>query len=105
MGSWNWRSSRFSADSCVSVGRALGPYVSRRADASSAVRPFSELPSASSTSSGPVACGSATRAWSLRSEGHTSELQSRGHLVCGLLLEKKKTQLFQTHIRLNYIHL
>src|SRR5690625_6133931 len=24
-----------------------------------------------------------------RSEEHTSELQSRGHLVCGLLLEKK----------------
>src|SRR5690625_6743370 len=24
---------------------------------------------------------------------HTSELQSRGHLVCRLLLEKKKTQI------------
>src|SRR2546422_2557477 len=31
----------------------------------------------------------------LRSEEHTSELQSRLHLVCRLLLEKKKT----THIR------
>src|SRR5437870_7010557 len=28
---------------------------------------------------------------SCRSEEHTSELQSRGHLVCRLLLEKKKT--------------
>src|SRR2546422_4160959 len=28
----------------------------------------------------------------LRSEEHTSELQSRLHLVCRLLLEKKKTQ-------------
>src|SRR5437870_11463075 len=30
--------------------------------------------------------------WALihRSEEHTSELQSRGHLVCRLLLEKKK---------------
>src|SRR5207253_3613832 len=28
---------------------------------------------------------------SIRSEEHTSELQSRGHLVCRLLLEKKKT--------------
>src|SRR6266508_3442612 len=28
--------------------------------------------------------------FSLRSEEHTSELQSRGHLVCRLLLEKKK---------------
>src|SRR5690625_6652800 len=29
----------------------------------------------------------------VRSEEHTSELQSRGHLVCRLLLEKKKTAL------------
>src|SRR5690625_6829997 len=28
----------------------------------------------------------------LRSEEHTSELQSRGHLVCRLLLEKKNCQ-------------
>src|SRR5690625_6818706 len=28
--------------------------------------------------------------YNLRSEEHTSELQSRGHLVCRLLLEKKK---------------
>src|SRR5439155_12256314 len=28
-----------------------------------------------------------------RSEEHTSELQSRGHLVCRLLLEKKKRKL------------
>src|SRR5690625_6377553 len=28
----------------------------------------------------------------LRSEEHTSELQSRGHLVCRLLLEKKKVK-------------
>src|SRR5690625_6472055 len=32
------------------------------------------------------------RTWQIvpRSEEHTSELQSRGHLVCRLLLEKKK---------------
>src|SRR5439155_26892048 len=30
----------------------------------------------------------------LRSEEHTSELQSRGHLVCRLLLEKKKKQTY-----------
>src|SRR5439155_25670435 len=30
------------------------------------------------------------RAFHERSEEHTSELQSRGHLVCRLLLEKKK---------------
>src|SRR2546422_2922010 len=31
----------------------------------------------------------------LRSEEHTSELQSRLHLVCRLLLEKKKKNYFQ----------
>src|SRR5215510_16246375 len=31
-----------------------------------------------------------------RSEEHTSELQSRGHLVCRLLLEKKKKKKKQT---------
>src|SRR5690625_5896421 len=38
-----------------------------------------------------VACGHKRRistAIKLRSEEHTSELQSRGHLVCRLLLEK-----------------
>src|SRR5436305_8283401 len=34
-----------------------------------------------------------------RSEEHTSELQSRPHLVCRLLLEKKKKKQY------NYIHL
>src|SRR5690625_5760465 len=31
----------------------------------------------------------------VRSEEHTSELQSRGHLVCRLLLEKKKKHRLQ----------
>src|SRR2546429_4552061 len=31
-----------------------------------------------------------------RSEEHTSELQSRLHLVCRLLLEKKKNNILQT---------
>src|SRR2546429_1324697 len=38
-------------------------------------------------STGPSACAS----W--RSEEHTSELQSRLHLVCRLLLEKKKKNI------------
>src|SRR5690554_8043092 len=33
----------------------------------------------------------------LRSEEHTSELQSRPHLVCRLLLEKKKKKHTQTY--------
>src|SRR5690625_6089430 len=42
-------------------------------------------------SAGPSDLGTPTRSagWP-RSEEHTSELQSRGHLVCRLLLEKKK---------------
>src|SRR5437870_7734710 len=31
--------------------------------------------------------------WSTRSEEHTSELQSRGQLVCRLLIEKKNTPI------------
>src|SRR5690625_6790468 len=42
----------------------------------------------------------------IRSEEHTSELQSRGHLVCRLLLEKKKIKIFTcttptTHVTAN----
>src|SRR5437870_11263673 len=36
-----------------------------------------------------------------RSEEHTSELQSRGHLVCRLLLEKKKKQKVHSKLRQN----
>src|SRR5439155_4077298 len=32
-----------------------------------------------------------------RSEEHTSELQSRGHLVCRLLLEKKKSSKLENN--------
>src|SRR5439155_25606357 len=37
-----------------------------------------------------------------RSEEHTSELQSRGHLVCRLLLEKKKIKLNDRQFSINY---
>src|SRR5207302_2681036 len=37
----------------------------------------------------PCAWGYARLIWGLRSEEHTSELQSRENLVCRLLLEKK----------------
>src|SRR2546422_4311494 len=40
---------------------------------------------------------SSFREW-CRSEEHTSELQSRLHLVCRLLLEKKKQNLDTRHI-------
>src|SRR5690625_6144302 len=48
-----------------------------------------------STSEVPIPKARAPNApWvEVRSEEHTSELQSRGHLVCRLLLEKKKKAL------------
>src|SRR5215510_13549035 len=36
----------------------------------------------------------------VRSEEHTSELQSRGHLVCRLLLEKKKKRRWWRNARI-----
>src|SRR5690625_6958750 len=38
-----------------------------------------------------------------RSEEHTSELQSRGHLVCRLLLEKKKKHKIKLSVK-DHIH-
>src|SRR3989442_7431905 len=37
-----------------------------------------------------------------RSEEHTSELQSRPHLVCRLLLEKKKTNEYEINASLDH---
>src|SRR5437870_13290080 len=56
-----------------------------------------EIPAFLSTSAGTPSSRQAAYEMPLRSayfdrsEEHTSELQSRGHLVCRLLLEKKKT--------------
>src|SRR5215813_14559980 len=41
------------------------------------------------------------QSWRARSEEHTSELQSRPHLVCRLLLEKKKKNTNKYHISKN----
>src|SRR5258708_30968559 len=40
------------------------------------------------------------RRFGIRSEEHTSELQSPDHLVCRLLLEKKKTSTYELARRL-----
>src|SRR5439155_24821330 len=47
----------------------------------------------------PVAIAARLRpaAIATRSEEHTSELQSRGHLVCRLLLEKKKKKVMMSN--------
>src|SRR2546422_1209647 len=44
-------------------------------------------------------CGGRRRRCETRSEEHTSELQSRLHLVCRLLLEKKKKKKLHTLLR------
>src|SRR5437870_8418353 len=41
---------------------------------------------------------------STRSEEHTSELQSRGHLVCRLLLEKKNYSLLLPPMSIHSLH-
>src|SRR5437660_11704361 len=46
------------------------------------------------TSAPPREPGRGWRPGRRRSEEHTSELQSRGHVVCRLLLEKKKDVFF-----------
>src|SRR3712207_7763291 len=57
-------------------------------------RSVSETGSAGITPSAPPCAASTTRPMrsAVRSEEHTSELQSRQYLVCRLLLEKKTVQ-------------
>src|SRR2546429_6504105 len=60
-----------------------------------------------SLTTNPPHCGACSNAPSAvvateRSEEHTSELQSRLHLVCRLLLEKKKKQLHITECTCDY---
>src|SRR5215208_5114848 len=64
---------------------------SGRAWAATATASRAELASAHTTTS-VVSLSSSLMPSRTRSEEHTSELQSRGHLVCRLLLEKKKQQ-------------
>src|SRR2546429_2450448 len=74
----------------------------RSANSSSAVARSLKMPSKRRKAPNSlICCGSAKfavwrwaspRTTTLRSEEHTSELQSRLHLVCRLLLEKKKNQ-------------
>src|SRR2546429_1003577 len=68
---------------CASSGRALPA-----SSASSAARSTFPLEARGSASTNSTL--GATPVWRVRSEEHTSELQSRLHLVCRLLLEKKK---------------
>src|ERR1041385_9530928 len=55
------------------------------------------LPHISPVRAKPQMTSSATNRMSYRSEEHTSELQSRLHLVCRLLLEKNKNSRLNVH--------
>src|SRR5437870_9081292 len=57
---------------------------------------------ASTTLGRAASFSSGDTASSRRSEEHTSELQSRGHLVCRLLLEKKK-KILSNSIKTTFI--
>src|SRR5438552_12437382 len=69
----------------------LFPYTTlfRSTSSMSIDRSFSPGPSEASPSA--KSSDKRTKFKSMRSEEHTSELQSPDHLVCRLLLEKKKT--------------
>src|SRR5439155_17441088 len=71
---------RWKSVSCCMKPASLGASADRR-----------QALSMRATSRGPAACPPRLRA-TQRSEEHTSELQSRGQLVCRPLLEKKKKQ-------------
>src|SRR2546429_3866126 len=77
-----------------STARRWSPREKRAAPSwNSAAMRSDESPSAS-----PRVCAAAAR----RSEEHTSELQSRLHLVCRLLLEKKKKNNHSTYHLIYY---
>src|SRR2546425_8067505 len=61
--------------------------------------PSRQISASPSVLTNSVSCDSGIRSplGALRSEEHTSELQSLAYLVCRLLLEKKKTHYVQHH--------
>src|SRR3712207_8341890 len=72
----------------------LFPYTTLfRSRSSSRSSTSSPTPFASSTARDERSAPTRKRSRTIRSEEHTSELQSRQYLVCRLLLEKKKTPL------------
>src|SRR2546430_13299421 len=61
-------------------------------------------PTATAMSNVSVLCQAMTALTWLRSEEHTSELQSQSNLVCRLLLEKKKITPRRTHLHGSTTH-
>src|SRR2546422_8262134 len=78
----------------------LFPYTTLFRSQRNTSAPTKKVPRQSRNSISPASIPTPLAGWSpiarskpLRSEEHTSELQSRLHLVCRLLLEKKKKML------------
>src|SRR5690625_5903288 len=77
---------------------------------SQAKKDSTTTPSSGSSANTPkkLRAGASSQLLGPRSEEHTSELQSRGHLVCRLLLEKKKHTSQREHysvtIIVNYLY-
>src|SRR6266481_9333908 len=70
---------------------------SRRAASTQAPPPISRSQPCLPTACNPSCCNPSCRpVVTVRSEEHTSELQSQFHLVCRLLLEKKKKDVSTT---------
>src|SRR5439155_13051292 len=86
---------RFTVKIGIHVGQVLvgrsGPTAEIDADAKRAQWSVLEAILAPATAGDTLVSGAAAPFLERRSEEHTSELQSRGHLVCRLLLEKKNS--------------
>src|SRR5690625_6972575 len=74
------------------------------ASVSPAINPVTSTATVTNRAASTVTSQPTASANSARSEEHTSELQSRGHLVCRLLLEKKnKKRTLNNYTIRNYL--
>src|SRR5262245_34230618 len=80
------------------LGMSLRLYITKPGDGSTPHEVVGRIqaPRITIPGSTPSLSGTALRKWLKRSEEHTSELQSLRHLVCRLLLEKKKKNRIKT---------
>src|SRR5690625_4803499 len=82
--------SRSGGSAAPSVGVSAGPAGPAAVSVDVSGGPAGSVVACGAGNGSGVAVPGETGATRSRSEEHTSELQSRGHLVCRLLLEKKK---------------
>src|SRR5438093_10279070 len=90
---------RMPSEMIRSTSRTTGRWLASASDAA-----ISSGASFSCTSSVDVSIPSSSLSTALRSEEHTSELQSLTNLVCRLLLEKKKIYNIIKNLEIRYIN-